>query len=172
MQKIRFPRIRALALLATGSIVVAACETATVVAPRNVPTTISAAVVENSRNEFVFFIPPCNGEAIDGSGIFHTVFSFTVAPSGQLSGDFHINAKGMGVGLTTGAKYEWNDAINDSFHFDTRDGAPYTETFTRSFRLIGQGGVPDRRFNVRFHVTVNANGVVTSFKFEFFDTCP
>ena len=126
MQKIRFPRIRALALLATGSIVVAACETATVVAPRNVPTNISAVVVE----------------------------------------------KGMGVGLTTGAKYEWNDAINDSFHFDTRDGAPYTETFTRSFRLIGQGGVPDRRFNVRFHVTVNANGVVTSFKFEFFDTCP
>jgi hypothetical protein len=165
MQKLRFSRLGLLALLGAGSIAVAACETAVVAAPE-------LTVVENSRNPFVFFTPPCNGEAIDGSGIFHLVASSTVTPSGRVSGTFHINAKGKGVGQTTGAKYEWNDAINESFSFDSEDGAPFTDTFTQSFRLIGQSNVPDRRINVRFHITVNANGKVTSFKFEFSDTCP
>jgi hypothetical protein len=170
MQKLRLSRLGPLALLAAGSIAVAACETAVVAAPE-LPT-ISATVVENSRNPFVFFIPPCNGEAIEGSGIFHLVVSSTVTPSGRVSGTFHINAKGKGVGLVTGAKYEWNDAINESFSFDSEDGAPFTDTFTQNFRLIGQSDVPDRRINVRFHITINANGEVTSFKFEFSDTCP
>jgi hypothetical protein len=166
MQKFRLSH-GTLALLATGSIAVAACEMP--VAPELSP--ISATVVENSRNEFVFFIPPCNGEPVEGTGIFHLLVSSTVAPSGRVSGTFHINAKGKGVGLVTGAKYEWNDAINESFSFDSRDGAPFTDTFTQSFRLIGQSDVPDRRFDVRFHVTVNANGEVTSFRFEFSETC-
>jgi hypothetical protein len=75
------------------------------------------------------------------------------------------------VGQSTGAKYEWNDVIQDSFGFDA-DFAPFHETFIRRFRLIGQGAVPDRRFDVTFHITINANGEVTSFKFDVSDTCP
>jgi hypothetical protein len=168
MQRFTPSRLGVLASLAAASMAGAACETA--VAPVEIPP-ISLAVVENSRNEFVFFIPPCNGEPIDGSGIFHLKVSSTVTPSGRVNGTFHINAKGKGVGQITGANYEWNDAINESFGFDA-DFAPFHDTFIRRFRLIGQGGVPDRRFNVTFHITVNANGEVTSFKFEISDTCP
>jgi hypothetical protein len=168
MQRFNRWRVGLLASLATASMAGAACETA--VGPPETPA-ISLAVVENSRNEFVFFTPPCNGEVIDGSGIFHLKTSSTVTPSGRVNGTFHINAKGKGVGQSTGAKYEWNDAINESFGFDA-DFAPFTNTFTQRFRLIGQGGVPDRRIDVTFHITVNANGEVTSFKSEISDTCP
>jgi hypothetical protein len=168
MQWFNPSRFRLLASLAIASMAGAACETA--VAPPEIPA-ISPAVVENSRNEFVFFIDPCNGEAIDGSGIFHLKVSSTVTPSGRVNGTFHINAKGTGVGQTTGAKYEWNDVIQESFGFDV-DVAPAHDTFTRRFRLIGQGGVPDRRFDLIFHITINANGEVTSFKFDVSDTCP
>ena len=168
MQRFNPSRLGLLASLAAVLMAGAACETP--VAPVEIPA-VSLAVVENSRNEFVFFISPCNGEAIDGSGIFHFKVSSTVTPSGRVEGTFHINAKGKGVGQSTGANYEWNDAINDSFGFDA-DFAPVTETFTRRFRLIGQSTVPDRRFDVTFHITVNANGEVTSFKFEISDTCP
>jgi hypothetical protein len=168
MQRFNRSRLGLLASLAAASMAGTACETA--LAPLEVPA-LSFAVVENSRNEFVFFVSPCNGEAIDGSGIFHLKVSSTVTPSGRVNGTFHINAKGTGVGLTTGAKYEWNDVIQESFGFDA-DEAPIHDTVTRRFRLIGQGGVPDRRFDVIFHITINANGKVTSFKFDVSDTCP
>ena len=98
--------------------------------------------------------------------------SSTFSASGNVHFTAHINAKGKGVGLITGAKYEWNEAINESVNFDGSDGATYTGTFTQRFRLIGQGRVPDRFMNALFHMTVNANGEVTSFKSEFEDTCP
>jgi hypothetical protein len=167
MQWFNPSRLGLLASLAITSMLGVACETA--VAPPEIPA--SFAVVENFRATFVFFIDPCNGEAIDGSGIFHLKVSSTVTPSGRVQGTFHVNAKGKGVGQTTGAKYEWNDAINESFGFDA-DIAPAHDTFTRRFRLIGQGGVPDRRFDVIFHITINAKGRVTSFKFDISDTCP
>lgn len=165
----RISRLMPAAFSTLAVLAVGACDTP--VAPLETPA-ISAAVVQNDWGEFDFFIPPCNGEAIDGSGRFHTKISSTVTPSGRVSGTFHINAKGKGIGQTTGAKYEWNDAINESFAFDSNDGASFTDTFTRSFRLIGQGNVPDRRFDVTFHVTINANGEMTSSKLQVSDTCP
>ena len=129
------------------------------------------AVIDNDHLPFDFFIPPCNGEAIDGSGIFHVKTSTTVSTSGQVTLTDHINAKGKGTGQTTGAKYEWNDVIQDVLHFDGNDGFPATETFRRRFRLIGQGQVPNRVVNIDFQFTVNANGTETQFRFKFVDVC-
>ncbi len=133
--------------------------------------TPSFAVTDNLRLPFDFFIPPCNGEAIDGSGIFHVLTSTTVSTSGQVTLTFHINAKGKGTGQTTGASYEWNDLVQDVLHFDGNDGFPATETQRRRFRLIGQGRVPNRIFNGDFQFTVNANGTQTQFRFKVVDAC-
>jgi hypothetical protein len=128
---------------------------------------LSAAITANYWDDFDFFIGPCNGEPIDGSGKVHFKDTATFAQNGSVHLTFHINAKGKGVGQVTGVKYEWNDAINESPNI----APPFTNTWTRRFRLIGQGQVPDRFLDGIFHVTVNANGEVTSFKDEFTDTC-
>ncbi len=133
--------------------------------------TPSFAVTTNERLPFTFFIPPCNLEAIDGSGIFHIKTSATVSTSGQVTLTFHLNAKGKGTGQTTGAKYEWNDLIQDVLHFDGNDGFPATETARQRFHLIGQGQVPNRVVNVDFQFTVNANGTETQFSAKFVDVC-
>ena len=133
---------------------------------------VANAVVENGRFPFDFFIPPCNGEAIDGSGIFHVVDAHTESASGQLLFAFHLNAKGKGTGQTTGAKYQWNDVIHDVANLDGNDGFPLTVNFRQRFHLIGQGRVPNRIVKVDFQFTVNANGTETQFKFKFVDPCP
>ena len=156
------------AMVAGLALTLSACAEPTSPNPLSTP---SFAVTDNQRLPFTFFIPPCNLEAIDGSGIFHVKISTTVSRSGQVTLTFHINAKGKGTGQTTGAKYEWNDVIQDVLHFDGNDGFPATETFRQRFRLIGQGRVPNRVVNIDFQFTVNANGTQTQFRFKFVDAC-
>lgn len=105
---------------------------------------------------FSFPVPICT-EIVDVTGEFHPVFKFTADGNGGFHFKGHFNAKGIGIGQSSGATYNWNDAINfeDSFR------APQ-ETFTdqRSLELIGLGQTANFRLHALFHVTVTPNGVV------------
>ncbi len=99
------------------------------------------------------------GEFVTLSGTLHTVFRITI----DANGGFHARTLSQlqqvsGVGLTTGDKYRGTGVIQDSF--TGKVGEVFT--LVTSFQVIGQGA--DNNFIVRHlvHLTVNANGTVTS----------
>ena len=84
------------------------------------------------------------------------VFKVTEDGNGGFHLKGHFNATGIGIGQTSGATYNWNDAINEEDNFR----AP-RETFTsqRSPELIGRGHAANYRLHFLFHVTVTPDGV-------------
>lgn len=120
------------------------------------------------------FIPCANGGAGEDvviSGQLHDLFSVTISDSG----DFHLDASDnpqavSGVGQITGAQYQGTGITRSDF---TQSGAvfPITDNFVNNFRIIGQG--PGNNFAVHdnLHVTVNADGTLTSFHDNFSFTC-
>ena len=95
-------------------------------------------------------------ELVDMTGQFHPVFKLTEDGQGGFHFKGHFNATGIGIGQSSGATYNWNDAINEEDNFR----APQ-ETFTsqRSLELIGRGQAANFRLHFLFHVTVTPDGV-------------
>jgi hypothetical protein len=117
-----------------------------------------AVEVNETQLPFAFNVQGC-GEIVHVEGEFHVVIGATGSKSGNATLRFHINAKGTATGLTSGATYQWNDAINETDGF--RDGLLTHVNFSETTTLIGQGGAPNLKFIGRFHVTMNANGDAT-----------
>lgn len=100
----------------------------------------------------------CNGDLVFVDGTVHEVDQVTdnglTVHVGQ-----HLNFNVSGVGLPSGAIYpNANEELN--FQLDIAKGA--SETQVVNFRLIGQGQTPNLVFQALFHITVDANGNVTS----------
>lgn len=140
------------------------------------PTSASAAadsftVSQNFPIDIVVFVPCANGgtgEEVELSGNLHDLFHVTFTPSGgfRLSGS--DNPQGIsGIGLTTGAKYQGTGITR--FNFGGRVGAE--ETDVNNFRIIGQGPGNNYLVHDNFHITINANGTVTSFHDNFSVEC-
>lgn len=106
-------------------------------------------------------------EPVQIDGTYHVIVDFDVNASGNVSFRYHINAKGKGVGLISGAKYEWNDSINDNFN----GALGVTETFTQVWKVIGQGQASDFKLKQNFHITVNPNGDTTVLRGDFSAEC-
>jgi len=117
-----------------------------------------AVVVNDTQQPFAFNVAGC-GEVVHVEGDFHVVIASTESKAGNAVLRFHINAKGTGTGLTSGATYQWNDAINETDK--ARDGSLSGVNFSQTTTMIGQGGAPDLKVISRFHVTLNANGEPT-----------
>jgi hypothetical protein len=162
-----------------GSIVVclvAACQPdATSPDPAEVggPSFSATTLTQNSSFpiDLIFFVACANGgagEEVALSGSLHDLFHVTLDGSGGLHVKTHSNPQGIsGIGLTTGAKYQATGVTQEQFNAKIGE----QDTFINNFRLIGQG--PGNNFLVHenFHVTVNANGVVTSFHDHFSVVC-
>jgi hypothetical protein len=130
------------------------------------PDDASFAAITETTNEFVpisftQFVPCANagaGEDVLVEGTIHRVFHATETPNG-LRLHIHENFQGVtGTGLTTGDTYQGAGNVNAHLHL-----APgVTETFERQFLLVGPG--PDNNLRVResHHLTVNANGELTT----------
>lgn len=116
-------------------------------------------------------ITACNGEDVVYEGFVNVVEHFTVSSSGQVNIKFGVSINVKGIGQVTGAKYVGNQTDQFSQHYDSLDGAPFNETETFHFKLIGNGRVPDSSAKALFHVTINANGDLTSLKIEFRSEC-
>jgi len=121
--------------------------------------------------EILVFVPCANGgagEEVLLSGSLHDVFHVTFTSSGSFRISFSDNPQGVtGTGLTTGDKYQGTGITRDSF--GGRVG--FEETFVNNFRIIGQGSGNNYLVHENFHITVNANGTVTSFHDNFSIEC-
>jgi hypothetical protein len=94
------------------------------------------------------------------TGRLHVLFHVTISNSGNFSLKEHFQPQGVsGTGETTGTKYQATGVTQDMTYFG-RVGVVFT--FINNFRIIGQG--PGNNFLVHqvFHITVNANGTLTS----------
>ena len=130
---------------------------------------VSAQAVAITTNDFVPFaqavLVPCAnggaGEVVLISGTLHVQNHITINDN-RASIKVHFQPQGAGgVGLTTGDQYNATGVTQEHDSLPLTNGA--TEfTFINNFRIIGQG--PDNNLQVHqtVHVTVNANGDVTT----------
>jgi hypothetical protein len=155
----RFTLITTVACLAACGDASTAPESA---APAAVP--VFAAKPNPRFEPFAFTVSNCV-EEVDVSGTFH---EFEIGdPDRHIV--FHVNAKGIGIGRTTGARYQWNDRLFDNDHIPL--AGPASFVLNDHTRLIGQGGAPNADFHIQMKVTVNAKGVVVVDRTVVRDTC-
>lgn len=129
---------------------------------------VSVAKPNPSFQPFAFSVDNCV-ETVDVAGTFHAVIQFFVGPNGKEHFRFHINAKGTGLGRTTGARYQWNDRL-----FDITNVVPSgrgTFTLNDRTRLIGQGAAVNTVVATQIKVTVNGQGNVTVDRFRALAVC-
>lgn len=160
-------------LSALAAVLLIACDSGSPVGPAAESQAIafrpaSTAVPNPSFLPFAFSVDNCV-ETVDVSGTFHEVSQLFVGPGGREHFKFHINAKGTGVGRTTGARYQWNDRLFDiSNVLPTGSG---TFTLNDRTRLIGQGSAVNMVLATQIQVTVNARGVATVDRFQAVAVC-
>ncbi|MGB7069598.1 MAG: hypothetical protein WBD22_08900 [Pyrinomonadaceae bacterium] len=119
------------------------------------------------------FVPCADGgvgEIVELSGPLHIVISFTIN-NNRVSIREHAQPQGIsGVGQSTGDSYRAVGVTKDSANLPFTNGAA-TATFVNNFRIIGQG--PGNNFMVHenSHITINANGDVSSTHTNFRVSC-
>jgi len=140
------------------------------------PTAASAAadsftVSSSFPIDIVVFVPCAAGgagEDVELTGNLHDLFHVTFTPSGGFRLSVVDNPQGIsGFGFSTGAKYQGTGITRDNF--GGRIG--FEETFINNFRIIGQGAGNNFLVHENFHITVNANGTITSFYDNFSVEC-
>lgn len=113
---------------------------------------------------------PCSGELVDFSGQDHLTSTLTTDSAGGVHYDIYYNLQGVsGVGETTGAKYRFNDAVN--LMLSPTSSGTSNELHPLDSEVIGQGTVPNFLVHAVLHVTMNANGSITSSIDSFSATC-
>lgn len=125
------------------------------------------AATTTTTNEFISpfgfdTMGECGLEIVSFSGILHAVAHTTITSTGGIHSFVHFGPVGgvTGVGLSSGVKYALPGMAHGNVNVNGA-GAAATETFINNFQIIGQGRLPNRNFEVTFHITVNANGEVT-----------
>lgn len=128
-----------------------------------VPTTASAAVVQNVRVplDVTFLANPCTGDDMHFTGTIHLL----AAETSDGRGGFHLhvdnNVSGVkAVGSPSGTVY--HGVGGGWFEINARDPYPFVSTETDVFGLISVGSTPNYFAKATFHITVNANGSITS----------
>ena len=111
--------------------------------------------------ELTVFVPCANGglgEDVELSGTIHDLFHVTVNDN-TVHVKTHDQPQGVtGTGLVTGDKYQGTGVSQDEF----TAAVGQEETFINNFRIIGQGNGNNFLVHENFHITINANGTVTS----------
>jgi hypothetical protein len=120
----------------------------------------NGAVTYQVRNDRMFNITAC-GEVIDIAG-WVEIKQVQVARGRDNSGTaMHVNGRGSGESLTSGAKYNWHANTLMRIAGSEWDGQFSNQTHQR-VRLIGQGDAPNYTFNLHFRLNKNSNGEVTT----------
>ena len=101
----------------------------------------------------------CPGELIRLTGRFHYLSHTTIDGNGRYHTKFHVNPIGVfGFGWPSGNIYHGTGVTQ--WQNEGIVGAP--QIFINNFRLISQGTAPNFMVHVNTHITVNANGDVTT----------
>jgi hypothetical protein len=119
------------------------------------------------------FVPCADGgagEFVELTGNLH-ILSHTTVNGNRFNVMSHFQPQGIsGVGQSTGDRYQGTGVTQERFGGSFVNGQ-FSDTFINNFRIIGQG--PGNNFLVHqtFHLTVNANGEITTFVDNFKSDC-
>ena len=128
-------------------------------------TTAQAEIVTNETRTVAFsgYVPCANagaGEVLSGTIEVHDLVTATVNGS-NVAGRFQFQPHGAMVGAATGDTYRVGGVTQGTFH-ERLDGDQYTRTYVNSFHLIAPGSSNDLVVHEIAHLTINANGDVTT----------
>ena len=135
----------------------------------SVSVVVLAQAIAITTNDFVPFaqavLVPCAnggaGEVVLISGTLHVQNHITINGN-RVNLKIHFQPQGAsGEGLTTGDKYNATGVSQEQDSLPITNGAAEF-TFINNFRIIGQGPNNNLLVHQTVHVTVNANGVVTT----------
>ena len=138
-----------------------------------VPVQAEVVINESTQIDLAVFVSCANqgnGELVELHGPLHTLITFTTNGN-KLSGKTHFQPQGIsGIGIDTGDRYHATGVTQDHFNSSLTNGQ-FNQTFVNNFRIIGQG--PGNNFVVHenFHLTINANGEVTTVHDNFDADC-
>ena len=132
--------------------------------PLLMPTRPSAALVANTRFDInTVALSDCGSEDVLVTGTFHQVLTITADNAGGFHVNDHIDFTGLhGVGVVSGTQYVSHQTQTTNFNV-SHDLIGFEVTQPLNFTLIGRGTAPDEVFSALLHITVNANGELTSF---------
>jgi hypothetical protein len=115
-----------------------------------------------------FFTNPCTNEQLgQPEGELHTIYSVSVDGDGAIHVESHDNVQGgSAVGMTTGARYVFNEAghlntNNIALAVDPVGGRAAEGTFVHYVAAISPGSGDNFFIRVQQHLTIDANGVTT-----------
>jgi len=113
---------------------------------------------------------PCTGDNVTIQGPLHVVDAITLNAN-----TVHLTQEAnpqdvSGVGSLSHAMYRGVGVTRSDLNFNV-NGFPAQETFVDNFRIIGQGRAANYMIHENAHVTINANGVVTTAFDDFKATC-
>jgi hypothetical protein len=121
--------------------------------------TAQAAVTTNEWTPVdVITANPCNGEAVEVTGMGHALMTYSQDASGGYSLTVHADfADVTGIG-SLGNSYLMPTAVEAS----TDTNGATTATIAGQVSLISQGSAPNFEGHLIMHITFNANGVPTA----------
>lgn len=100
------------------------------------------------------------GEYVELTGTLHILFVTTIDDRGGFHSKYHFQPQGItGTGVTTGDKYQGTGVTQGTFN----GKVGFEATDVNNFNIIGQGPGNNFMVHTTFHVTVNANGTLTTF---------
>ena len=126
--------------------------------------------VDISLKAFVSCANGGAGEIVDLNGPLHVLTTFNMNGN-HVNGMTHFQPQGItGVGESTGDKYQASGTTQDHFTGSLTDGQ-YSQFFVNNFKFVGKG--PGNNFVVHenFHVTINADGEMTTFHDNYSADC-
>ena len=110
------------------------------------------------------FLNLCNGDTVDVAGTFHVTFHTTVSGNNVLF-SLHQTGRVTGTSQTTGTQYIWNSSFQVTDRAPLVNGAA-SATLVSHDRFIALGSATSFKAKLLIHVTINANGdVTTSYEF-------
>jgi hypothetical protein len=127
-------------------------------------------VVVNEHTHFIdeVLVSSCTGEEIPTTGTVHEVLSITETGPGVVKIVAHLQVHARGTSPTTGASLRIHRILVETF---PDVSVPAEGTTEDVLTVIAKGSAPNERIRFKYHLTINANGTVTSSFEEFTITC-
>jgi hypothetical protein len=120
--------------------------------------TANAVAVNEKYEELTRIFNYCNGDWLTLDVTWHYLFGVTLDGAGGFHLKEHYDLHGQGSDAVTGLNYVMTDVANSELN----GSVGFENTYTESYNLIAQGKAPNATLLIDFHITVNANGDVTS----------
>ncbi len=121
---------------------------------------VNAEVLQNEKAPFEWYMySPCTGEEFVIAGVDHFVYAVTEDGAGGYHVKIHENVKGTGE-AASGQTYKFNGVANQEYNLGPGD----VVTYSMKEHLKANGNAADDDLWIKYtvHITVNANGEVTS----------